>query len=367
MTEYSGLYSYHIPTNTWNLLLVDCGHPTASNPDVNSIKSRGAHSMVFDSKNRKIYIFGGQRMTEYLTDFLQYDVDTNELLTIPSSNAGFQLSEVTMEPNKTGFTQRAAFDDEKGEIYVLSSLSKDKERRDFNINALWMYSLKTNEWSCIYKSHNQPSKEFLVADKIPASSKEPCPRYAHQFIYDKASKMFYLFGGNPGSSSVRLDDFWKFQLTKPTRNHVLNYCKYLIRKQEYEEICKVDTIKAVYYLQTKLSETINKHDQVQVQEFHKLASLLFRSQMSTEELTAGDDGQQSDCVSPDAMDDELSTSVSSISSIVPSTSNSKYFNLNSDKDQKIRTQRGLLFNKLIELLPGEICQPRGNLVDFVII
>ena len=347
-------------------MLVDCGHQSASNPDVNSIKSRGAHSMIFDSVNRKIYVFGGQRMTEYLTDFLHYDVDSNELSTITSSNSGFQLSEVTMEPNKTGFTQRAAFDDEKGEIYVLSSLSKDKERRDFNINALWMYSLRLNQWSCIYKSLNPPPKDFIVSDKIPASSKEPCPRFAHQFIYDKASKMFYLFGGNPGSNSVRLDDFWKFQLTKPTRNHVLNYCKYLIRKQEYEEICKVDTIKAVYYLQTKLSETINKHDQVQVQEFHKLASLLFRSQISSEELTA-DDGQQSDCVSPDAMDDDLSTSVSSISSIVPSASNSKYFNLNSDKDQKIRTQRGLLFNKLIELLPEEICQPRGNLVDSIVI
>lgn len=337
-------------------MLVDCGHQSAANPDVNSIKSRGAHSMLFDSVNRKIYVFGGQRMTEYLTDFFQYDVDTNEVTSIASAIGGFQLSEVTMEPNKTGFTQRAAFDDEKGEIYVLSSLSKDKERRDFNINALWMYSLRTNEWSCIYKSTNQPIKDNIAVDDKISTSKEPCPRYAHQFIYDKSSKMFYLFGGNPGSSSVRLDDFWTFQLTKPTRNHVLNYCKYLIRKQEYEEICEIDTIKAVYYLQTKLSETINKHDQLQVQEFHKLASLLFRSQKTKEEVTV-DDWQYSD--------DDWSTSVSSISSIIPSASNSKHFNMNLDKDQKIRTQRGLLFNKLIELLPEDICQPRGNLVDSV--
>lgn len=44
---YSGLYSYHIGTNTWTQILVDCGHPTASNPEVLSIKARVTHSMVF--------------------------------------------------------------------------------------------------------------------------------------------------------------------------------------------------------------------------------------------------------------------------------------------------------------------------------
>lgn len=46
-TQYSGLYSYHIPTNTWTQLLVDCAHVSASNPDVLSIKSRVTHSMLF--------------------------------------------------------------------------------------------------------------------------------------------------------------------------------------------------------------------------------------------------------------------------------------------------------------------------------
>lgn len=45
--SYSGLYSYHIPTNTWTQILVDCAHPTASNPEVMSIKSRVTHCMLF--------------------------------------------------------------------------------------------------------------------------------------------------------------------------------------------------------------------------------------------------------------------------------------------------------------------------------
>ena len=45
--EYSGLFSYHIATNTWTQILVDCHHPSASQADVLSIKSRFTHCMVF--------------------------------------------------------------------------------------------------------------------------------------------------------------------------------------------------------------------------------------------------------------------------------------------------------------------------------
>jgi len=45
--EYSGLFSYHIATNTWAQILVDCHHASASLADVMSIKSRITHCMVF--------------------------------------------------------------------------------------------------------------------------------------------------------------------------------------------------------------------------------------------------------------------------------------------------------------------------------
>lgn len=45
--QYSGLYSFNIANSTWTQILVDCGHPTASNPEVMSIKSRVTHSMLF--------------------------------------------------------------------------------------------------------------------------------------------------------------------------------------------------------------------------------------------------------------------------------------------------------------------------------
>lgn len=94
------------------------------------------------------------------------------------------------------------------------SLSKEKERRDININSFWMYSLKTNKWSCIYKSGHATEHTY---SKMNVASIEPCPRYAHQLVYDWVNKVHYLFGGNPGRNTtpeLRLDDFWLLFMKK---------------------------------------------------------------------------------------------------------------------------------------------------------
>lgn len=46
--HFSDFYAYHINSNTWNKLYVDIAHPLASNPDIQSVKSRSNHSMLFD-------------------------------------------------------------------------------------------------------------------------------------------------------------------------------------------------------------------------------------------------------------------------------------------------------------------------------
>lgn len=109
-----------------------------------------------------------------------------------------------------GFTQRATIDCDRDEIYVLSSLSKDKERRDLNVNSFWLYSLKSNEWKIIYKNDHTDCHT-----KSQNMCHEPCPRYAHQLVYDANRKVHYLFGGNPGKKThLRLDDFWILYLEK---------------------------------------------------------------------------------------------------------------------------------------------------------
>ena len=47
----------------------------------------------------------------------------------------------------------------------------------------------------------------------------PSPRYAHQFVYDTARNVHYMFGGNPGrtkSGDMRLDDLWKLSVSVPS-------------------------------------------------------------------------------------------------------------------------------------------------------
>lgn len=341
-----------------------------------------------------MYIFGGQRGKEYITDFLAYDVDTLELTTLQSSQA--QVDGCTSDGNsrnipQSGFTQRATFDTERDEIYVLTSLSKDKERRDLNVNSLWMYSLDKNEWSCIYKNDHMNNDGLTANQKIYANSNEPCPRYAHTLIYDPVSKVHYLFGGNPGGNNqIRLDDFWKLELEKPSHQQILKFCKYLIRKQHYEETTKIDSVKAIKYLQNDLFETIDQKNSSQLSEFHKLASLLFRTtEDSSQQLV---DQQQEDemCKSVSSPVSDMSTDESCSSTISTATTDfttkenetdnenenqsgnapkRSKFKFDDKKKMTIetRSQRCMLFNKLIELLPEKMCQPRGNLSDFVLI
>lgn len=67
--SFSGLFSYHIPTNTWTQILVDCAHPTASNPEVLSIKSRVTHCMLFHHVSFIITGFSDSNEVESITFF----------------------------------------------------------------------------------------------------------------------------------------------------------------------------------------------------------------------------------------------------------------------------------------------------------
>lgn len=349
--NYSGLYAYHISDNVWNLLLIDCGHPLAANPDVNSIKSRITHSMLFHNKNRKLYIFGGQRGKEYMTDFLAYDVETQEITNITTAE-NFENKNIFPQ---SGMTQRATINVERDEIYVLTSLSKEKERRETNIS-IWMYSLKRNEWTCVYRSDSNVAKKQEIC---------PCPRYAHQLVFDPVDKVHYLFGGNPGvQSHERLDDFWALNLLKPSRSSVLTKCKYLIRTLEYEELTKKDPVSGLTYLQTQLSQVIDKSNETQLREFHKLATLLFK----TPEETSNDGFNVTTASSP-CFDDSSKESLESISA------SDDLFTYNIDQvtqisrrqSNDIQRNRYILYNKLIEFLPEKLCQPKANLNDFVLI
>lgn len=305
---YSGLYSYHVPTNTWKLLWDDSslGGPR--------IKSRIGHSMLFHPMCRKLYIFAGQRHKEYLSDFYTLDVDTLAVQAV----CDWGVSGASEGP-ASGFTQRATIDPDLDEIYVLSGLSKDKDKREDCVqNSFWVYYIKKNLWSCIYKNENIGEQYWHI---------EPCPRFAHQLVYDRSNKAHYLFGGNPGRTGypkLRLDDFWRFRLCHPSPHQLDLSIKVLVRKHKFIELAAKDRFAALEYLQTELSEIVDHNNKDQTKEFQQLASVLFQSSETSGESEA------------------------------PDTPGDKLFR-----------QRTTLFHQLCSFFPCNMTQPQSSLVDLI--
>ncbi|KAF9976699.1 Muskelin 1, intracellular mediator containing kelch motif [Actinomortierella ambigua] len=90
-----------------------------------------------------------------------------------------------------------------------------------------------SSWKKIYQNSSPDLGE--------RGEQEPVPRYAHQLVYDDVNEVQYLFGGNPGEQgnmSKRLDDFWELRLYKPSPEHILRKARYLLRTQQFKELCQ---------------------------------------------------------------------------------------------------------------------------------
>lgn len=279
--------------------------------------------MLFHLEKRLLYIFAGQRGREFLSDFITYNVDTHEISFIYDGSK----KESDQVP-AAGFTQRATIDPGLNEIHVLSGLSKDKEKREETVrNSFWVYDMDRKSWSCVYKNENMGQQYWTKMQNV-----EPCPRFAHQLVYDDIHKVHYLFGGNPGKSSLpkmRLDDFWSLKLSRPSREHLLRRCRYLIRKQRFHEMAARDPYEALRYLQHELSETVTHDDPEESKEFRLIASSLFSQSVSTQ--------------------DRMETGADSLSPPL----NDGFAG---------RTQ---LFDTLVSFFPEHMTQPKGNLVDLI--
>ncbi|XP_046388437.1 muskelin [Ischnura elegans] len=347
--NFSGLFSYHIPTNTWTKLAEDTNVTGEScSSSLPTIRSRVGHSMLFHPGSRKLYIFAGQRGKEHLNDFFTYAVDTGEVEQIISDggsgkSSGGLGSEGPRVP-AAGFTQRATIDPELDEIYVLSGLSKDKEKRDDNVqNSFWVYYIKTNHWSCVYRNENTGEHYWSRMQHV-----EPCPRFAHQLVYDPVQKVHYLFGGNPGRSclpKLRLDDFWQLRLQRPTQSQLLQRCKMMIRTHRFEELAAENKMLALNYLQTSLSEIVDHNDPEQTKEFQLMAAVLFRDEDGSGEEDCSSIGAHSQS-SKEGMD-----------------SGDEHALLVATSECHIRRSR--LFDRLVEFFPESMTQPRSNLIDLV--
>jgi hypothetical protein len=209
--------------------------------------------------------------------------------------------ELIKETNKlggpdAGFTQRSTLDIPHQELFLFSGLMREKSGNAFSApaaptnsngqitqpvesarNSFWLYCLKSHVWTRLY------SNETSNADP----EAEPCPRFAHQLVYDPETRTHYLFGGNPGETSNprrRLGDFWLLRLHRPrSTTDILRRAIFLLRRQQFYEMCYArrdstpaspSMVSAMRFLQIEVAQAVDHSDEEESREFRGLSALL---------------------------------------------------------------------------------------------
>lgn len=303
---YSGLYAYDIGQDQWRLLRDDSS-PLSGTP---IIKARIGHSMIFNPTTRQIYIYAGQRHKDYLCDFYVYDVDSDTVVEMVKDTSRIGGPDA-------GFTQRSTLDVHRQELFLFSGLMREKTptstasggnsnssggaiqgtllssvsassnngsgvQSELARNSFWLYSLGNRRWTRIYTNES-------------SSSDEPCPRFAHQLVYDAHTGLHYLFGGNPGEPGAprrRLGDFWQLQLVRPAQEaDILRRALFLLRRQQFYELCVTrhhpeavrshsrspgspSMVNAMRFLQSEVAVVVNHANGDESREFRQLSSWL---------------------------------------------------------------------------------------------
>ncbi|TPX47932.1 hypothetical protein SeLEV6574_g02348 [Synchytrium endobioticum] len=348
-TVYSGLYAYYINQDKWRVLRQE---GAATDGSV-QLRSRIGHSMLLNHITRELYIFAGQRFKDYLADFYVYDIENDV------------VHEIARDYSKAGgpdggFTQRATIDIDLGELYVFSGLMREKAsgpQGDSAKNSFWVYSIRQDKWTRIYSNDNIGAEYWAqMVDK------EPCPRFAHQLVYDSTRKVQYLFGGNPGEPgqpNLRLDDFWELSLVRPTCNDILRRSRFMIKKQQFRELCMKSsiegngTLNALAFLQHELAAVVNHQDEKESKEFRELTQWLFKWNAPSSWGAAA----SSSCNKKEGME------MSGIGGMVASPRNTA--SIDGIKGEDAFLARTALYEQLLEFFPESMREPRGNLVDLV--
>ncbi|KAJ7723519.1 Muskelin N-terminus-domain-containing protein [Mycena metata] len=274
--KYAGLYCYNIRLTKWQHLQISPKPDTPFSGGV--IPARSGHSMVLDDRTKTLYIFGG-KITEnnnMLCDMYAYNIATKtvrQMFADMRRECGFQAS----------FTQRAVLDPHLQEIYVFSGLTKDDTHSmilpvDLSVRR-FRYNPPPGTWDSV-----------LPLPDAPADREEPPPRFAHQVIYDPASKTIFMHGGNAGLKEAsrpdameddagedqRLDDFWQLSLLRTPPETVIRRATLQIRRQQFREMCEdVSHVKALNFLRTSVYPVVDQDDAEETEAYRGLLSYLF--------------------------------------------------------------------------------------------
>jgi hypothetical protein len=163
----SGFWTYDLGKNKWTMK-----NPSPSPP------LREGHSLVYDSVNKEIVLFGGNECmnpTMLYNDTWSYNVATDTW-----TNRTPAIS----PPARANHSM--AFDSANGEMVLFGGYS------DTLLNDTWTYNLSTNLWT----------------QKNPKNA--PSPRHFHDMVYHESKGVIILYGG---FDEEEIKDTWSYNLT----------------------------------------------------------------------------------------------------------------------------------------------------------
>lgn len=146
-------------------------------------EARFGHSMVFDSVNKKILLFGGScddRFTTSKEDLWTYDyVNNNWTELTPRYSPARRLS------------YAMAYDSDSQRIVLFGGNSITA---GWELDDTWVYDYQTNTWTNVYPTTR------------------PLGRSDHAMVYDPVTKQTILFGGmrDVGDTTYLLNDTWAY-------------------------------------------------------------------------------------------------------------------------------------------------------------
>ena len=164
------LWAYSFDQNQWREV-----QPSGSKPS-----ARFGHTLVFDSKRRRVILFGGQA-GGFFNDTWAYDI---------SANAWTKLGPAGPLPNER-YGHSAIYETARDRM-ILSHGFTDSGRFDDT----WAFEFATNAWRNISPSANRPLKRCL-----------------HHAVYDPTGGQMLLYGGcSSGFGPCPQGDLWSFDL-----------------------------------------------------------------------------------------------------------------------------------------------------------
>jgi len=162
------------------------GFSVVSNHRVSAVsipEARFGHSMVYDSVNKLIFLFGGSCDDHYITskdDLWIYDYASNNWTELTPSFGPARRLNYAM-----------AYDSDSQRIILFggNSITAGWELAD-----TWVYDYQTNSWSNVYPITRPPG------------------RSDHAMVYDPITKQTILFGGmrDVGDTTYLLNDTWAY-------------------------------------------------------------------------------------------------------------------------------------------------------------